>query len=109
MLVIEQIDNLDIYLPAAPGAARPAGYRTELQLTAKVFHDDNSQSSFATWKSDQPSIASVSSSGLVKAVGRGSGKGPWTVIITAESWDKKASAQREIVVHEVGDIELTVE
>ena len=86
-----------------------AGYPTSVQLSAVVRHDDNSITDVATWTSDQPAIATVSSTGLVSAFGAGSGIGPWTVTITATSPDNKVSATREVVVDAIGDIDLTVE
>ena len=108
-MVILPADYSDLVVPAATDASKPAGYPSSIQFAAYVRFFDDSTSSAAAWSSDQPQIASVSSTGLVKAVAPGPGTGPWEVYITAKSLDNQATQTRLVVVKAIGDLEFTVE
>lgn len=65
----------------------------ELLLSAEVY-PANATNKLVTWKSDNPDIATVSSSGLVTAVSKG------TTVITVTTADDKYSAKCEVIVNE---------
>ncbi len=101
--------SVRISVPPGAGVDPSAGYLTTAHLSATVKMSDGTTATDVTWTSLAPAIATVEATGLVTAVGPGSGAEPWTVSIKAVSADGKATAVRSVTVTAQGDVAISVQ
>lgn len=95
--------SLSLYKQAANGTSLPE-YPSKAQLTPTVVMSDQSTTSAVTWVVSDPSIATVSLTGLVTALGSGS-----CVIEARSTQDPLKKATCELTVSAKGAVSVTLE
>lgn len=95
--------SLSLFKPAANGSNLPE-YPTKAQLFPSVVMSDLSTTSAVTWSVSDPSVATVSVSGLVSALGSGS-----CVIEAKAASDPNKKATCQLTVSAKGAVSVTVE
>lgn len=95
--------SLSLYKPAANGTSLPE-YPKQAQLNPSVVMSDLSTTSDVTWSVSDPSVATVSLTGLVSALGSGS-----CVIEAKSQADPLKKATCQLTVSAKGAVSVTVE